>query len=142
MYGYSRKQMTPHQTGFYSVKIASIFIISIFYFVVGALLSTLLNDFIPDENLQDMSTLSLMTLLGVIFGSIGVVFYALRHVIKRMPFFLDGYYGFKYYLLREAAGGLIVAYVMYAYLDKLKNLMVELGNRLRDGKQDLLRSTI
>lgn len=134
--------MSSNQVGFYSVKLTSIFIISILYFITGALLSTLLNDFIPNENLQEMSTLSLMTLLSVIFGSIGVVFYALRHFIKQMPFFLDGYYGFKYSLLREAAGGLIVAYVMYAYLDKLKDLMVELGDRLNQEKRDLLRHTV
>lgn len=134
--------MNSNKIGFYTIKTTSIFTVSIIYFVLGTLFSIALNDLIPDENLQEMSTSYLMTLIGLIFGSIGVLFYGLRHIIKRIPFFLDGYYGFKYSLLREAAGGLIAAYVMYAYLDKLRDLMVELGNRIREEKQKILRPII
>ena len=117
--------------GFYSVKIAAIFLISVLYFMVGSCLSLFLNEAIPEENLDELSTPLLIALLSLIFGSIGVVFYILRNMIKRMPFFLDGYYGFKYGMLREATGGLIIGYTMYAYLDKLKRLMKELSTRLR-----------
>lgn len=123
--------MITHTIGFYAVKVSAIFIMSFFYFVMGSILSVLLNDVIPDARLEEISTSHLMVILGVIFGCIGVVFYVLRNLVKRMPFFLDGVYGFKYSLLREAAGGLIVAYTMYSYLDKLKAMMVELGHRLR-----------
>ena len=78
----------------------------------------------------------------MIFGSIGVVFYVVRILIKRMPFFLDGVYGFKYSLLQEAAGGMIIGYTMYAYLHRLKALMDELERRLRPGKREKRRPTI
>lgn len=117
--------------GFYTVKITAIFLLSVLYFVVGSVLSILLNEMIPDENLHELSTPYLMVLLSLIFGSIGVVFYVLRNMVKRMPFFLDGYYGFQYAMLREATGGLIIGYTMYAYLDKLKGLMKEFSARLR-----------
>jgi hypothetical protein len=48
-----------------------------------------------------------------------------------MPFPLDGSYGFCYGLLREATGGIIVAYMMYAYLDRLQAMMKELALRFR-----------
>ena len=117
--------------GFYTVKITAIFLLSVLYFVTGSILSILLNEMIPDENLHELSTPYLMVLLSLIFGSIGVVFYVLRNMVKRMPFFLDGYYGFQYAMLREATGGLIIGYTMYAYLDKLKGLMKEFSARLR-----------
>jgi hypothetical protein len=52
-----------------------------------------------------------------------------------MPFFLDGIYGFKYSLLQEAAGGMIIGYTMYAYLDNLQNMMEEFRKRLRSEEQ-------
>ena len=116
--------------GFYTVKLLAIFLMSILYFILGSMLSILLNDAIPDENLHTISTPLLIALLSLIFGSIGVVFYILRNLVKRMPFFLDGYYGFKYSMLREATGGLIISYVLYAYLGKLKGLMQELSSRI------------
>jgi hypothetical protein len=97
---------------------------------------------IPSESLEEIQTWKLVSLMGLIFGSIGVVFYVVRIMIKRMPFFLDGYYGFKYSILREAAGGIIVGYTMYAFLDKLKGLMDELAKRMLYEKTELLRSTV
>jgi hypothetical protein len=128
--------------GFYTVKITSIFLISILYFLVGSVLSILLNEMIPSESLEEIHTWKLVGLMGIIFGSIGVVFYVVRIMIKRMPFFLDGYYGFKYSILREAAGGIIVGYTMYAFLDKLKALMDELAKRMLYEKTELLRATV
>jgi hypothetical protein len=123
--------MSRSVVGFYTVKITAIFLLSVLYFVVGSVLSILLNEMVPDENLHELSTPYLIVLLSLIFGSIGVVFYVLRNMVKRMPFFLDGYYGFQYAMLREATGGLIIGYTMYAYLDKLKGLMKEFSARLR-----------
>ena len=117
--------------GFYMIKMVSIFIMAVVYFIMGSGLSLLLNDIIPDENLHQISTPSLVALLSGIFGVIGIVFYLLRNLITHMPFVLEGYYGFRYSLLKEATGGLIVGYVMYAYLDKLKGLMDELAKRIR-----------
>lgn len=117
--------------GFYTVKVLSIFLLSVVYFIVGSLLSLLLNESLPEENVRKWSTPRLIATLAMVFGMIGVVFYFLRNLIKRMPFFLDGYYGFQYSMLREASGGIIVAYAMYAYLDRLHIMMDELALRIR-----------
>ena len=116
--------------GFYTVKVTAIFLMSVLYFIVGSVLSVLLNDAIPDKDLHMLSTPYLIALLSLIFGSIGVAFYILRNLVKHMPFFLDGYYGFKYSMLREATGGIIIGYVMYAYLEKLAAIMRELSSRI------------
>lgn len=121
--------MLSRTVGFYTVKVSAIFLMSFFYFIIGSVLSVLLNDIIPDTSLEELSTPYLMAFLGTVFGCIGVVFYMVRILVKRMPFVLDGMFGFKYSLLREAAGGIIIGYTMYAFLDKLKKMMVELGGR-------------
>ncbi len=72
----------------------------------------------------------LIVRLSAVFGLIGVVYYLLRNAVKRAPFPLDGWFGFRYGMLREATGGLIVAYAMYAYLDRLHEWMIELEERL------------
>lgn len=123
--------MVSQRFGFYTVKMTAIFVMSVIYFVLGSFLSVLLNEALPDEDLHQLSTPYLVAQLSVIFGMIGVVYYVLRNIVKSMPFFLDGMYGFQYGLLREATGGIIVAYTMYAYLDRLQLLMTELHNRFR-----------
>jgi hypothetical protein len=126
--------------GFYVVKMSSIFLMAILYFLIGSFLSVMLNDVIPDENIQELSTPFLVSLLCVLFGSISVVYYLLRIMIKRIPFFMEGLYGFHYELLREASGGIIVGYVMYAHLDKLKDLMQELAERFRRWRDSFMKN--
>ena len=115
--------------GFYSIKIISIFIVSILYFISGSIFSVLLNEAIPNDKPKELSTLRLLIEVSAIFGVIGIVFYFNRILIKRMPFFLDGLFGFKYSLLHDAASGMIVGYILYAYQDKLVEKLTEL--RLR-----------
>lgn len=120
----------PDTIGFYGVKITSIFIISIIYFIIGSITSILLNDLLPEEgNIHELPTWYLIIIISTIFGVIGVLYYFIRVFIKNIPFFLDGMYGFKYSLLKELSGGIIIAFVMYNYLDKLKSLLNELKSR-------------
>jgi 4-hydroxybenzoate polyprenyltransferase len=127
--------ITQNTIGFYSVKIISIFIISILYFIVGFILSLLLNKFSPEqEKIEKLSTISLIIHISIIFGIIGISYYLLRINIKRMPFFLDGVYGFNYSLLKEASGGIIIGFILYNYLDKLKLLLDELKRRIDNMK--------
>jgi hypothetical protein len=115
--------------GFYLIKVISIFIVSILYFISGSIFSVLLNEVIPDDKPQDLSSIQLLLEVSSIFGLIGIVFYFNRILIKKIPFFLDGLYGFKYSLLHEAAGGIIVGYILYAYQDKLVDKLTELRKR-------------
>ena len=116
--------------GFYVVKISAIFIMSVLYFICGVTVSILIDDAIPDKNLEDKSTIILIIQICTIVGMIGVIYYFLRVYIKSVTFFLDGLYGFKYSLLKEASGGIIFSYVLYTYQTKLHNLLIELKQRI------------
>jgi hypothetical protein len=115
---------------FYSVKIMSIVIISIIYFFCGTALSVFLDIIISEEDPAKKSTIKLIAEIAGIFGIIGVAYYGMRHFIKYMPFPLDGMYNFKYKLLKEASGGVIISYILFTYQDKLKAMMIELQKRM------------
>ena len=116
--------------GFYSVKILAIIIISIIYFFCGTALSIFLDIIISDEDPAKKTTFHLIAEISGIFGIIGVAYYGMRHFIKYMPFPLDGIYNFKYKLLKEASGGVIISYILFTYQDKLKAMMIELQKRI------------
>jgi len=118
--------------GFYSIKTISLFIVSILYFITGSIFSLLLDEAVPDNDPVQQSTVMLLTEVSIIFGVIGVLFYMNRMLIKKMPFFLDGYFGFRYSLLHDAASGMIVGYILYAYQDKLISKLKELRVRYTD----------
>ena len=118
--------------GFYSIKVISLFIVSILYFITGSIFSILLDETIPGNDPVQQTTIMLLVEVSIIFGMIGVVFYMNRMLIKKMPFFLDGYFGFKYSLLHDAASGMIVGYILYAYQDKLVSKLKELRVRYEE----------
>jgi hypothetical protein len=118
--------------GFYSIKVISLFIVSILYFITGSIFSVVLDEAVPDNDPVQQSTIMLLAEVSIIFGVIGVVFYMNRMLIKKMPFFLDGYFGFRYSLLHDAASGMIVGYILYAYQDKLISKLKELRVRYTD----------
>jgi hypothetical protein len=117
--------------GFYTVKMAAIFIMAIIYFIVGSIMSIGLDNIMPEKKeLEETPTYLIFLKICGIFGIIAVLYYFLRIQIKNMPFFLDGLYGFKYNMLKEASGGIIVAYIMYIYQDRLGDMLKELRKRL------------
>ena len=128
----------PRKFGFYSVKIISIFIISVLYFITGSIFSLLLDEAIPDEDPKQLSTLTLLLEVSIVFGVIGVVYYLNRIAIKKMPFFLDGLFGFEYSLVHDTASGMIVGYILYAYQDNLIDLLKELRVRYTSIQRDIV----
>ena len=118
--------------GFYSIKVISLFIVSILYFITGSIFSLVLDEAVPANDPTQQYTIMLLTEVSIIFGIIGIVFYMNRMLIKKMPFFLDGYFGFRYSLLNDAASGMIVGYILYAYQDKLISKLKELRVRYTD----------
>lgn len=117
--------------GFYTVKIAAIFIMAIIYFIAGSIMSIGLDEIMPEKkDLEAMPTYLIFLKICGVFGIIAVLYYFLRVQIKTMPFFLDGVYGFKYHMLKEASGGIIIAYIMYSYQDRLGDMLKELRTRI------------
>jgi len=116
--------------GFYGIKVISIFIVSIVYVIFGTGLSISLNMMLPYEDPKHYSTLRLCAEIASIFGIIAIAYYMMRHFIKNMPFILDGVYGFRYSMLKETSGGVIVAFILFSYQHKLRSMLTELQGRI------------
>jgi hypothetical protein len=123
--------MLSDTLGFYSVKASAIFIVAIIYFILGTVLSILLDELSPDDNYEQMSTLELFFHISGMLGLIAVVFYFMRIMLKRIPFFMNGWYGFEASRLREISGGIIIAHTVYTYQTRLVSMMTEFGKRMR-----------
>lgn len=116
--------------GFYTVKSSAIFIMACVYFIGGSILSIGLDEFLTTEDFEKRTTLQLLMELMGTLGIIAVFYYFLRIMIKRMPFFLDGLYGFQLNRLDEASGGIVIAYVIFMYQDRLTALGNEFKKRI------------
>jgi hypothetical protein len=116
--------------GFYTVKSSAIFIMACIYFIAGSILSIGLDRFLTTEDFEKQTTFQLFIEVMGTLGIIAVSYYFLRIVIKRMPFFLDGLYGFQLNRLDEASGGIVIAYVLFMYQDRLENIGREFKKRI------------
>lgn len=116
--------------GFYIVKTVSILFVSFLYFIFGTGLSIFLEKVISKENPKKKSLFMLTIEIAGIFGVVAVLFYFMRIGIKRIPFFLDGMYGFNYSILKEVSGGIIVAYILFTTQTQLKQMVTELHTRI------------
>lgn len=123
--------MLSETIGFYSVKASSIFIIGVSYFLLGTILSILLDELSPEGDYERMSTLELFLHISGMLGLIAVVFYFTRIGMKRIPFFMNGLYGFESSRLKEIGGGIIIAHTVYTYQTRLVGMMEEFGKRIR-----------
>jgi hypothetical protein len=123
--------MLSDTLGFYSVKASAIFIVAIIYFILGTVMSILLDELSPEENYDQMTTLELFFHISIMLGVIAVVFYFIRIMLKRVPFFMNGWYGFEASRLREISGGIIIAHTVYTYQTRLVKMMEEFGRRMR-----------
>ena len=123
--------MLSDTIGFYAVKSSAIFIIAIMYFIIGTVLSIMLDQLSPQENYEEISTLELFFHISCMLGLIAVVFYFTRIGMKRVPFFMNGWYGFESSRLREISGGIIIAHTVYTYQKHLVAMMEEFGKRMR-----------
>lgn len=118
--------------GFYSVKTFWIFLISIYYFIFGSLLSYNLNKYVvfDTENDKNKHFVTLFIEILIIFGIIGVGFYFIRIFVKNIPYPFNGFYDYDHTKLKEASGGVIIAYLIFSYQTKLTSKMTELKSRL------------
>ena len=120
----------PEKTGFYVVKIIAIFLVTLYYFIFGSIMSTFVNAFTPDRDVNKLSTLQLFFEIMISFGVIGILYYFLRKFIRNIPYPFDGFYGFQHKSLKEMGGGIIVAFVVFTYQTKLTERLIEFRNRL------------
>ena len=110
--------------GFYAVKHAGIIYANVLYFIVAASLSGILGnlDKRATRVFTNMSPSLHALLLIVIISLVG---YYSRKIVKRIPFPLNGMYGFDYYKTKEIQGGVVIAFSIFSMQDALSHTIRE-----------------
>lgn len=120
--------------GFYIVKMFSIFLISIYYFIFGSIMSIFVNkslNHLTDDEINKVNTFKLLLDILTTFGIIGLGFYFIRLIVKNIPYIFDGWFGYQHSRLKEAGGGIMTAFIIFSYQSKLKKKFNELKQRLK-----------
>ena len=106
-----------------AIKLLDIAYVSMIYFfliyVVSVTLDKYIGPFVPSEH-EHKSKMRLFIEIGLHFGLLGIIGYLLRNTMERIPFPLDGFYGFQHQKLKELGGGLIASFLIFYFQEHLK----------------------
>ena len=101
-------------------------------------MSIIIDNIVPhktEEELKQMSTIRLGIEISIITGFIAVGYYLVRNLLSSGPlffdrWFLEGIYGYKHEMLKEATtGGIIVANIVFFFQDRLRKRLGEFSRR-------------
>lgn len=117
---------------FLFAKILDIGLVTIYYFIIGIIISFALDKYVgqfDEAKYKDTSS-------WVIFGEIcahlfilGVISYVLRNIVERIPYSLEGFGGFTHFRLKERHGGIVLAFVLFFFQSNLNAKIMYLKNR-------------
>jgi len=115
---------------FFTVKVIAIIYYSIFYFIAAFLASIYTNKYQTDFNLEENKKkykndkiINFGVFLEILFyfALIGVLFYLIRKIVKKIPFPLNNVAGFDIHRLSEYSGDTVMACIFFIFQAKLTN---------------------
>jgi hypothetical protein len=106
------------------IKFIAIAYVSVLHVIVAITLSRIIDKIIPeievDETTKLEPRLRCVTLLFINILVAGIAAYLIRNVVEKIPFPLDGKYGYKHSMLKETKGIVVSGYLLMYYQTKLK----------------------
>ena len=113
-----------------SIKIFDVGILTVLYFFLGYVISWLINKiyytFEPNKNYNKW--LLFLEVCGQIFV-IGIVIYLIRNIVQKIPFPLEGIYGYRHSLVKELnSGGIALAFGVFYAQENIKEKMAYIYN--------------
>ena len=121
------------------LKLIDILLLSGYYFTAGLITATMIDIIAGRFNSKEDSEKSTLRLfIEAVLYTFGllIVFYITRNIIERIPFPLDGLYGFKHSLVKEKSGDVIFVFVLFYfqkyYIEKLKFLHDRIVSQVTD----------
>lgn len=126
--------MTPE---FLFAKITDIGLITVYYFVIGAVLSGIMDHTLgkfDQIRYKDVSTIQLTAeICGHLF-LLGILAYILRNIIGIIPFPLEGLGGFRHAQLKEIDGGVILSFILIFFQSNLNAKITYFSSRVIQGQ--------
>lgn len=118
---------------FLIAKITDIGLLTVYYFIVGFLISVgidkVLGEF-DETEYEKISTVQIVAEISIHLFGLGVIMYIMRNIFERVPFPLEGYGGYKHILLKEIQGGIVLSFVLLFFQDNLTAKINYLRHRL------------
>jgi hypothetical protein len=118
---------------FLFAKILDIGVVTIYYFILGILISFAIDMYLGDfkeDDYKDTSSAFIFAEICAHLFILGVVSYVLRNIVERIPFPLEGFGGFTHYRLKERHGGIVLTFVLFFFQSNLNAKIMYLKRRL------------
>ncbi len=125
-------------TGFIGVKWVAIMYVSVIQVIIGISMSKIINKmipsikkkkvdekYIPDESMFDLLFYSFVNLSLLVFAN-----YILRNIVERIPFPLDGVFGYQHNKLKERYGMIISGFILMYYQDVFRERITIIFNNI------------
>jgi hypothetical protein len=108
------------------IKLIGMAYVTIFHFTIGITISKLIDLLIPnvkkDEKGKPLeSTLKTFILMYLNFILIVYAVYIIRNIIEKIPFPLDGVYGYEHSQLKESSSILLTGFFVMYYQTQLRD---------------------
>ena len=116
------------------IKLGDIGLLGIYYLfgsiIIVSLLNVLSERFLTSRNkIKKLKNYQLFFQLSIQAALIMILSNILRHVIRSIPYPLEGYYGYKHILTKESNGGIIIAFAMFTSFSDFKYRVSEFVSR-------------
>jgi hypothetical protein len=126
--------MTPE---FLFAKITDIGLVTVYYFLIGVVLSGIIDRTLgkfDQTQYKDVSTIQLtVEICGHLF-LLGILAYMLRNIIGMIPFPLEGLGGFRHAQLKEIDGGIILSFILIFFQSNLNDKITYFNRRVIQGE--------
>jgi len=118
---------------FLVAKLLDIGLVTVYYFLIGIALSSLIDNVLGEfnaENYKESSSLWIAVEIIVHLFGLGILSYVMRNLIERIPYPLEGYGGFHHIRLKEIQGGIVLSFVLLFFQKNLNDKIFYLKKRV------------
>ena len=122
----------PYQYQRFVIRLVDISMIGILYFIGGVCISNILNNIFHkyDEEVYDNTpTYEILLELFLHSSLIMILAWFLRSLIYKIPFPLDGLYGYNHSKLSEIKGGILISFSIFVLLTDFRKKIVHLSKK-------------
>ena len=117
-----------------SIKLLDISLLGIYYLFGGIIVSLMIDKLFPefDESVYSQkSSIEIFLEICLNISSMMIVVYILRNIVERIPFPLDGLFGYDHSRVIEIKGGILIAFAVITFQHNFKNKVTFLINRFK-----------
>ena len=125
-----------YTAAFLTAKLADIGLVTIYFFTAAFVFSWLIERYVgpfDEEETKRRSTASLIGEVLLQFFLLGILTYAIRNVVERIPFPLEGFGGFQHARLKEVDDAGVFVIVFLFYQERLARNLKHIAKRLAFG---------